>query len=98
MHHQRSTTMCCLRFFLLSIAMICLAFSGRAADTTNMLTWDTKTDQVSADLHGERLFPLLLAIAHQTGWHIFVEPEADRTVSVTFHNASSGDALHKLLG
>ncbi len=88
----------CIRFFLFSALVICLAFSGRAAGTTNILTWDTKTDQVSADLHGERLFPLLLAIAHQTGWHVFVEPEADRTVSVTFHNASGGDALHKLLG
>jgi len=83
--------------FLLLLAVMCLSRTGRAAET-NTLTWNTTSDQVSADLHNEHLFPLLLAIAHQTGWHIFVEPEADRTVSVKFKNNDSGDALHKLLG
>ncbi len=85
------------RFLFLLLAVMCLSFTGRAAET-NVLTWDTTADEVSADLHHEQLFPLLQAIAHQTGWHVFVEPEADRNVSVTFHHASSGDALHKLLG
>ena len=69
-----------------------------AGAETNSLTWDTQSDLVSADLHHEPLFPLLQAIAHQTGWHVFVEPQADRNVSAKFRDASSGDALHKLLG
>jgi thermitase len=94
-----------LKFLPLFLALFCLPFAGRAANPgendlagTNSITWDTAADLVSANLHNEPLFPLLQAIAHQTGWHIFVEPQADRTVSVKFRNASSGDALHKLLG
>lgn len=96
-----------LPFSKLLLALLCLIsflFAGRADTTpaatteTNLLTWDTQNDLVSADLHSEPLFPLLQAIARQTGWHVFVEPQADRTVSVKFKNASSGDALHRLLG
>ena len=91
---------------LLLLALLCLftlpvtvlADPMPATSGTNILTWDTRNDIVSANLHSEPLFPLLQAIAHQTGWHVFVEPQADRTVSVKFRNASSGDALHKLLG
>ena len=96
-----------LSFHTLLLALVCMfacSWTVRA-DTapaatgeTNVLSWDTQNDIVSANLHSEPLFPLLQAIAHQTGWHVFVEPQADRTVSVKFRNASSGDALHKLLG
>jgi thermitase len=84
-------------FYLLISAVVCLSFLAGAAET-NSLTWQTASDQVSADLHGEHLFPLLESIARQTGWHIFVEPEADRSVSVKFNEVASGEALHKLLG
>ena len=84
-------------FFLLILVAVCLSFRTRAADTNSIL-WQTTSDQVSANLHEEHLFPLLESIARQTGWHIFVEPEADRTVSVKFHDLASGEALHKLLG
>src|SRR5579863_7264776 len=94
-----------LKLLPLFLALLCLPFASRAANPaendlagTNSISWDTTADLVSANLHNEPLFPLLEAIAHQTGWHIFVEPRADRTVSVKFRNASSGDALHKLLG
>ena len=83
--------------FLLIVAAVCLGFRGRAADT-NSITWQTASDQVSANLHEEHLFPLLESIARQTGWHIFVEPDADRIVSVKFQDLASGEALHKLLG
>ena len=52
----------------------------------------------SADLHGEALWPLLEDIAHQTGWHIFVEPGIDRKIDVKFSSLPSGEALKKLLG
>jgi hypothetical protein len=51
-----------------------------------------------ADVRGEPLWPLLEDIAHQTGWHIFVEPDTDRNASVKFKNLPSGDALKMLLG
>jgi hypothetical protein len=76
-----------------------LAFSLRAsAANTNSLVWHTATDRVSADMHGESLWPLLEDIAHQTGWHIFVEPDTERNASVKFKNLPSGEALKMLLG
>jgi len=68
------------------------------AGGTNCLVWLAAGDSVTADLHGEALWPLLTDIAHQTGWHIFVEPGIDRKADVKFSGLTSGDALKKLLG
>ncbi len=69
---------------------------------SNSLTWQKGNggagDIVSADLKGERLWPLLEDIARQTGWHILVEPGADMVADVKFSRLSEGDALKKLLG
>jgi thermitase len=70
---------------------------ARAAET-NTLVWQTNQDSVSADIHGEALWPLLEDIARQTGWHIFVEPGASANPSVKFRNLPAGEALQKLLG
>ena len=82
----------------LTALMVCLATPARAAGTTNSLVWDNGQGMVSADIHGEALWPLLEDIAHQTGWHIFVEPTAKRNTSVKFQDVPEGEALHKLLG
>ena len=73
-------------------------FGRASAANTNSLVWHTATDRVSADIHGEPLWPLLEDIAHQTGWHIFVEPDTERNASTKFKNLPSGDALKMLLG
>jgi hypothetical protein len=76
-----------------------LAFSLKAfAADTNSIVWQTASDRVSADIHGEALWPLLEDIAHQTGWHIFVEPDTERSASAKFKDLPSGDALKMLLG
>ena len=77
--------------------MLAFSLGARAADT-NSIVWQTASDRVSADVHGEPLWPLLEDIAHQTGWHIFVEPDTDRSAFTKFKNLSSGDALKMLLG
>jgi thermitase len=76
---------------------LCVLTKSQAA-TTNSLVWQTANDRVSADIRGEALWPLLADIAHQTGWHIFIEPGVDRQADVKFKNLSTGDALKKLLG
>jgi hypothetical protein len=81
----------------LTLSCLLLAFSLRAADT-NSIVWHTATGKVSAEIHGEPLWPLLEDIAHQTGWHIFVEPDTERSTSATFKDLSSGDALKMLFG
>ncbi len=69
-----------------------------AGAATNFLSWQTASNHVSADIRGEKLLPLLTDIAHQTGWHIFVEPDIDRKADAKFSNLPSGEALKKLLG
>ncbi len=69
--------------------------SPRAASS---VAWDVAHDRVTADVQKQPLFQTLEDVAHQTGWHIFVEPEAARLVDVKFKNLPGGEALHKLLG
>ena len=80
--------------------IFCLWFalvSGADAQT-NSLVWNKAAGRVDADLHGEALWPLLEDIAHQTGWHIFVEPGSTRNASTKFKDLPSDDALRMLLG
>jgi thermitase len=88
----RLKTICLLVLLLGGIAC------ARADNAANSLVWRAAADNVSADLHGEALWPLLTDIAHQTGWHIFVEPGIDRKADVKFSGLASGDALKKMLG
>lgn len=88
---------CAKKFFLIVLLLGGVAFS-RADAATNSLVWQTASNRVSADLRGEALWPLLEDIAHQTGWHIFVEPGLDRKADVKFSGLTSGEALKKLLG
>ena len=84
------------KIFLFLGLLLCVLARGQAA--TNTLVWHKTADLVSADIHGEALWPLLEDIAHQTGWHILVEPGADQLADVKFNNLPTGDALKKLLG
>ncbi len=82
---------------ILFCLLLAFVLNAGAADK-NSLVWQTGTEKVSADVHGEPLWPLLEDIAHQTGWHIFVEPDTDRNSSAKFKDLSSGEALKMLLG
>jgi thermitase len=84
-----------IKSILLPLLMTAALSAGAASSS---LVWQTTNDCVSADIHGEALWPLLEDIAHQTGWHIFVEPDTARKVDVKFSNLPSGEALKKLLG
>jgi hypothetical protein len=85
-----------LRQAVLFIALA-VGLSLQAAET-NSLEWKIASDSVSAELRAEPLWPLLEDIAHQTGWHIFVEPGATHVASTKFSGLPAGEALHKLLG
>jgi thermitase len=84
-----------IKSILLPLLMAVAWSAGAASDS---LVWQTTNDCVSADIHDEALWPLLEDIAHQTGWHIFVEPDTARKVDVKFSHLPSGEALKKLLG
>ena len=83
---------CRAKIFLLLALLACAPALLHAAET-NSLVWLADRDQISADIHGEPLWPLLEDIAHQTGWHIFVEPGAKNDVSVKFRDLPAGEAL-----
>ena len=84
--------------FCLPLILLAALFSGRATDTNSFLNWNSRADLVSADVHRQQLWPLLEGIAHQTGWHIFVEPDTERVIDVKFQNEPRKEALKKLLG
>ena len=84
--------------FLPVILLLTSIVLTHAGVVKNSLVWQTATDNVSADIRGETLWPLLTDIAHQTGWHIFVEPGIDAKADVKFSNLPTGAALRKLLG
>jgi hypothetical protein len=85
--------------FCLLLACSVAALDARAAETnSNSLVWHQAVNRVDADLHGEPLWPLLEDIAHQTGWHIFVEPGTSRNASTKFQDLPQDDALRMLLG
>jgi hypothetical protein len=86
-----------IKILLLLALMVCGAAFAPASET-NSLVWPAGRDRVSADIHSEALWPLLEDIAHQTGWHIFVEPGISQNASVKFHDLPAGEALRKLLG
>jgi thermitase len=86
--------------FVISLCLLlACGLNAPAADTnSNYLAWHKTAGHVDADLHGEALWPLLEDIARQTGWHIFVEPGAERTASTKFKDLPQDDALRMLLG
>jgi hypothetical protein len=65
---------------------------------TNTLVWDKDKELVSADVRNWELLGLLEAIAGQTGWHVFVEPDDTFKSSVKFQDLPAGQALRRLLG
>jgi len=83
-------------FLLLTFVLGIVGIVSAAQEST--ITWNSTTDRVSADVRKQPLFSVLEIVAHQTGWHIFVEPEAARSVDVKFSKLPSGEALKKLLG
>jgi hypothetical protein len=86
---QRSILFLALGWLGLSFGLIAAQepFAWRAAD-----------NRMDADIHSLPLPEFLEKLAASTGWEIYVEPEAEHTVSAKFKNLPPGDALKFLLG
>jgi hypothetical protein len=80
------------------VLLVCLLVLPVRAGTTNSLVWRMDSGRVSADIQGEPLLTLLNTISRQTGWQVYVEPQAKRVASTKFDNLPVGDALKMLLG
>jgi thermitase len=82
------------------LLLLCLWLDCGAsfAATTNLLVWTRNPERVTADVRNWDLIGLLEAIAGQTGWHVFVEPDYSFKSSVKFKSLPPGEALRLLLG
>jgi hypothetical protein len=83
---------------IFGVVLFWLAASPLQAGPTNSVVWQANIGRVSADIEGENLGSVLETIARQTGWQIFVEPEATHVASTKFANLPVGAALKMFLG
>ena len=80
---------------LLGLTFALLALNLRAADS---LRWHADTQVLDVDLKSAPLIPTLEDLAHQTGWHIYLEPTPGRTFTTQFAGLPKGQAMHTLIG
>ncbi len=85
--------LCCVAAVTCWLVLVC--GPGRGADA---FVWDNQRGDVQADLRDWSLTKVLQNIAAATGWHVYVEPEAETTISVKFATLPINDALRRLLG
>lgn len=84
--------------FFPAICLLALALSCARLSAADTLTWNTNRDEVTANIQGLPVLRVLEAVAHHTGWNIFVESNMTQTVSTKFQNLPTGEALKMLLG
>ena len=92
---MKMSTIRCPIFGAVLLAAALLATPARAADS---LLWNTKSNSVTADVKNCELPRLLGKISSLTGWRVILEPGTTATISAKFKNASSDEALIRLLG
>ena len=68
------------------------------AAEVSSLRWQSKSNLVDANFRAVPLPKVLGRVARATGWQVLVEPGTVRTVSASFTNLPSREALNRLLG
>src|ERR1700735_2205222 len=87
-------------------ALICLALSVALllcparlnAAPTNSFVYHYADGHIDADIRSGSLESLLENVAMATGWHVFLDPGVQHSVSAKFKDLPTGQALHMLLG
>src|SRR5690349_6962197 len=87
-----------VRLGALALGLSLLYLAGVPAFGADTLAWSTNRNRVSADIRADNLLHVLGQIARTTGWQVFVERGAARTVSTKFSDLPTGEALRLLLG
>ena len=82
-----------IRLLILPLAL--LSLSARAGDS---LRWHADREVLDANLKDAPLIPTLEDLAHQTGWHIYLEPTPGKTFTTNFTSLPRGQAMHQLIG
>lgn len=86
------------RAWVILSLLFCLLVTPSAWAAKSHLTWRQNGTRIDADIDGWSLDRLLKEVAAATHWQIFVDPAAQRTVSVRFSDAPVYEALGHLLG
>jgi hypothetical protein len=92
----------CHRFFAANFLLVFfLAFAaqrtGVAQTAIEALVWDAGAGRVSADIRTWDVRQMLDSLASQSGWEVFLQPDAKQTISAKFKDLTPGEALKKLL-
>ncbi|HEY6167738.1 MAG TPA: S8 family serine peptidase [Verrucomicrobiae bacterium] len=99
MFRSRVMTMIALRRLTVSILFAACVFAiTQTARAENALQFHPVENRLDAQITNWSLDELLAQIAAVTGWEIYVEPDAQRTVNARFHDLPVGQALGRLLG
>lgn len=85
-------------WFCSAACLLALTFSCAKATAADNLAWNTNKDLVSANIESLPVLSVLAAVAKNTGWRIYLEPNTSHTVSTKFKDLSTGEALRMLLG
>ena len=64
----------------------------------NKLEWNAEKQTLDVSLEGAPLIDTLEDLAHQTGWHIYLEPAPGKTFTTSFKGLSRGEAMRVLIG
>lgn len=85
---------------ILLLAYVTAAWAGAAAPPpkADKLVWNRVKETVDADVRDLGLIPLLERVAKESGWNIFVEPDASFKASAKFTALPAGEAMRRLLG
>src|SRR5207249_7136386 len=92
----RRSTRADVRTCAACLLAVCLV-TAAVLDAADSLVWSTDRGEVDAHIESWPLPRVLEAISSETGWQIYVEPDAHHTVSVRFKKLKPREALDRLL-
>ena len=81
----------------LVLAILLISWRAPSCPAADSLNWPKTGNRIDADFDSASLRTVLAKVSLATGWEIYLEPDAQRTVSVKFRNLSQGEALRRLL-
>jgi len=76
----------------------CLMAAIETSMAADSLIWRAKENRVDVEVTDWTLNRLLTQISKASGWKVFIEPGTTNTISAKFKNATTDDALRRLLG
>jgi hypothetical protein len=77
---------------------LCASIDLDLTTSDGFLGFNAKDRKFTVAMEGVPLKKAMAKLGTATGWHVYIDPDAQRTVSTQFTNRNSGEALRMLLG